>query len=908
MNRLIPRTLIGLLVLLLATVAARAAEPITVVLKSDAAPRVQYGAERLAEALKGIGYTVSTVRAETRSSSRRVVIGTLQTDSELRELLNSARFGLKEGQPGREGFVLANCPDNVIAVAGADDSGALYGCLELARRVKEAGKLPADLHVVDAPTMVLRGACIGMQKPYLLPGRKTYEYPYTPDLFPFFYDESFWREYLDFLAANRMNTLYLWNGWPFASLVRVKDYPGAVEVPDDVFERNVKMFRYITREADRRGIWVVQMFYSIIVSKPFAQKHGLPTQLSHTDPVAADYVRKSIAEFVRSYPNVGLLVCLGEALQDNTQQVEWFRDVILPGVKDGMKASGIAKEPPIILRAHATDPEAVMKAALPVYHNLYTMAKYNGESLTTWEPRGPWQQVHLKMGRLGSTHIVNVHILANLEPFRYGDVRFIQKCVQAARDRLGARGVHLYPIAYWDWPNAPDKTEPLLKNWRRDWIWFEAWGRYAWNPDRDETGEQKYWTGRLTEMYGSRDAAANILEAYDDAGECAPRLLRRFGITEGNRQTLSLGMTLDELVNPTKYKAFKDLWESQSPPGERLQEYVEREWKHEPHEGETPPQIIRESLDYSARAVAAIDAAEPLVATNRDEFERLRNDVHCIREMTEFYAAKANAAMLVLRYEYSKDVADMQKAADLLARSLDHYKRLAQLTANTYRYANSMQTRQRKIPVPGAIKGKPANYHWTQLVGLYETELTNFRKRVEDLQHGRAIATTQPDATRAKPLPAAAFTLFGNGAETYKVEPGAKVFTDREFAIASLAPELHGLTGIRFSDDALRKGKPVRIEFEVGQPVQVLVGYFKASGKEWLQVPNLETDAPAGEYIETEPALENAVTIPGLPALDVHVFKYDKGRHSLDVRGPGSFLVLGVVPQSTRIGNRRAKD
>jgi hypothetical protein len=907
MNPLIHRTFLGLFVLLLTATFARAAAPVAIVLKPDAAPRVQYGADRLADALKSAGYEVSTARSDATPSGRRVIVSTLQNDDALRELLRSAKIDLKEGHPGREGFVLANCPGDVIAVAGADDSGALYGCLELARRVKEAGKLPADLHVIDAPTMVLRGACIGMQKPYLLPGRKTYEYPYTPDLFPFFYDESFWREYLDFLAANRMNTLYLWNGWPFASLVRVKDYPDAVEVPDDVFERNVKMFRYITREADRRGIWVVQMFYSIIVSKPFAEKHGLPTQLSHTDPVAGDYVRKSIAEFVRSYPNVGLLVCLGEALQDNKQQVEWFRDVILPGVKDGMKAAGIQKEPPIIVRAHATDPEAVMKAGLPVYHNLYTMAKYNGESLTTWEPRGPWQQVHLKMGHLGSTHLVNIHILANLEPFRYGDVRFIQKCVQAARDRLGARGVHLYPIAYWDWPNTADKTNPLLKNWRRDWIWFEAWARYSWNPDRDAAGEQAYWTHRLTEMYGSPDAAARILEAYDDSGECAPRLLRRFGITEGNRQTLSLGMTLDELVNPAKYKAFKDLWESQSPPGERLQEYVDREWKHEPHEGETPPQIIRESLDYSARAVEAIDAAEPLVTNNRAEFERLRNDVHCIREMTQFYAAKANAAMLVLRYGYSKDITDMQKAADYMAESLEHYKKLAQLTADTYRYANSMQTSQRKIPVPGGIKGKPANYHWTQLVGLYETELANFRKRVEELQHGPAVATTPRDEAGAKPLQAVPFTLLGNGAETYKVETGAKVFTDRDFAITSLAPELRGLTGIRFSHEAAKKGKPNPIEFEVDQPVQVLVGYFKATGKGWLQVPNLETDAPAGEYIETMPALENAVTIPGMPAVDVHVFKYDKGRHTLDVRGRGSFLILGMVPQSAHVAKRQAK-
>ena len=66
-------------------------------------------------------------------------------------------------------------------------------------------------------------------------------------------------------------------------------------------------------------------------------------------------------------------------------------------------------------------------------------------------------------------------------------------------------------------------------------------------------------------MESVTQAAEKILDAYNDSGECAPRILRRFGITEGNRQTLSLGMTLDELVNPDKYHAFEELWESLPP-------------------------------------------------------------------------------------------------------------------------------------------------------------------------------------------------------------------------------------------------------------------------------------------------------------------------------------------------------
>ena len=63
-------------------------------------------------------------------------------------------------------------------------------------------------------------------------------------------------------------------------------------------------------------------------------------------------------------------------------------------------------------------------------------------------------------------------------------------------------------------------------------------------------------------------------------------------------------MTLDQLVRPQKYGAIEDLWLSQAPPGERLDEYVQKEWNHEPHVGETPESIIAEVLRFSSNAVA----------------------------------------------------------------------------------------------------------------------------------------------------------------------------------------------------------------------------------------------------------------------------------------------------------------
>lgn len=877
------RKLSVIFVFLGAVLLGHAAESVRIATSGKApSARVAYGVERLSVALVDVG---KSVERGVPAKGATIVVGLL-TDERIAE---AARTN-GAASPGKEGFVLS-AHDGKIVVAGADDSGALYGCLELARRVRESKALPGELQVSDHPAFVLRGPCIGMQKTFILPGRHVYEYPYTSELFPFFYDKAFWTEYLDFLADNRMNTLFLWAGHPFSSLVKLPDYPDALEVSEEQFQQNVAMYRTIAEECDRRGIWLVQMFYNILLPKPLAEQQHLATQLKASTPAAADYTRKAIAEFVKQYPHVGLMPCLGEALQGTPNQIDWATQVILPGVHDGMKAAGLKEEPPVVFRTHAMEPEAIMPKAFEVYSNLFTETKYNGESLTTWEPRGKGQATHLAMSKLGP-HLVNVHILANLEPFRYGAQDFIRKSMLAARDRLGATGVHVYPLAYWNWPDAPDKTAEPLKQWRRDWIWFEAWARYAWNPDVDAKSDRAYWIDRLTEKYGDRAAAARILDAYNAMGECAPRIIRRYGITEGNRQTMSLGMTLDELVRPEKYGVISDLWESQSPPGERLPDYVTKELAGQPHDGETPPQINREVRAFSQQAVEALAAAANRVTKNRAEFQRVQNDAACIRAMSLNYAAKAEAAEALLKFERTHQLADMEKARACLAESLEQFRILERLTRDTYQFANSMQTAQRRIPVVGGAGGKPANYHWTQLLPLYEKELADFDAKLAALKTGgRAAANAQLLATM-KPAP---FTLLTRNAETYTIKVGNPVFTDRREVIEWATTEIDGLKGIRFSHDAAKNGQLSPIEFSTTVPVRVLVGYVQGEAPEWRQAPRGETDALAAEQGGTEPLLLDALKISGLPRVNVYELSFGPGKHRLDPRGTGSYLVVGVV-------------
>ncbi len=149
-----------------------------------------------------------------------------------------------------------------------------------------------------------------------------------------------------------------------------------------------------------------------------------------------------------------------------------------------------------MVRAHATDIDAVMKAALPLYSNIDTMFKWNGESLTWTNVRGPVLDRFKMLAESSNVAIANMHLLSNLEPFRWGDPDFIRQ-TETNFQRIGIEGLHLYPLRYWDWPYAGDNTQPPLLQTDRDWIWFAAWGRYAWNPNRDPEKEHALLGGAV---------------------------------------------------------------------------------------------------------------------------------------------------------------------------------------------------------------------------------------------------------------------------------------------------------------------------------------------------------------------------------------------------------------------------
>jgi hypothetical protein len=144
-----------------------------------------------------------------------------------------------------------------------------------------------------------------------------------------------------------------------------------------------------------------------------------------------------------------------------------------------------------------------------------------------------------------------------------------------------------------------------------------------------------------------------------------------------------------------------------------------------------------------------------------------------------------------------------------------------------------------------------------------------------------------------KPWPAAAVKVLTPGVETYKVEVGARVYTDRDYTIRDVAPHLVGLTGMRFSNEKAKRST-TKIDFEVSEPVKVLVGCFDHESWAFLHLPDA-----------LEPVLEDVADIGKasyqFPKVNLHAFRYEAGKNTLEMNGKGSYVILGVVPSDAKL-------
>ena len=865
---------------------AKQPKEVTIVISPNAHSRIGYGVKQLQKAIEQSGGKAQLITAKPKGLKTGTIIVGIAKDGEI------FKNALKEIEGKQQGFALICKPGNSALIAGVDDSGALYGCLELAERIEaNAGKLPEKLEFRDSPTILLRGPCIGMQRPELLYDNVMYHYRYLPETFPWFYDKQLWTTYLNLLAKHRSNTLYLWNGHPFTSMLRLEKYPEAQEVETEQLEKNIELFNWLCNEADKRGIWVVQFFYNIHISHTLARHHGVGYVHGVPTDLTRDYTSYCITEFIKNYPHVGLMTCLGEALKDQ-YDVEWMTDVIIPAVKAGLKPG--QDKPPIIIRNHSTDIEKVLQKTLPLYDNIYTMAKYTCETLASDKfagGNGQNTQISEWKSRKALAEkfmlIANVHCVCNLEPFRWGSPTFVRNAMQSC-EQTGVKGLHLYPLRYWDWPNTADIANPPLQQPERDWIWYATWSRYAWNPYRDAKKEESFWVSQIGNKYGSEQAGKYILDAYEFSGDVMPQVVRRVSAMHWNIQAHTMGQTMEQFI-------CSHPWYSH--PEESIALYAKREAAGQKHKGISPVAATETMVKNSEAALKAALAAGPYVKKNKQEYERLVNDMRALLLVARYYKQKTDAAISCMMFLDTTDVADLDRGIAALEKSLEIYRQLAAVTKDAYHDCASHHSPTRLIPFP--IK---AGLVWSDVINKFEDELAWIKGNARMMRDNIALLKAG-----VKSYPVVKVTCPDN--DVYRVEKGAMVHKGPATKLESISKEFVGLNSIRVSRVAEAKpeykvdeidlsanlaleGMPYKAEFTADEPVRVFVGFALRGWSQWFELPK-DWEVPKGWtlYAHNTAAIINQ-------KCDVYYREFPAGTSTIRFKH-GPFVVLGFTKAST---------
>jgi len=684
---------------------AGGADPVYVLNEGNMTPKVAHGINHLSHALKEVGVQHQVRGATSESSGNRVI----------RVGVNPGNFPL-DAQRG-EAFSIKS-RGNETHVSGFDEAGALYACAELAGHIRRSNGLPENMDVTDFPKMSMRGI------PLFLMTAGTYMYPIIESQFPWFYDKDLWIKTLDFLAEHRLNFISFWNAHPFPFFVTLEKYPEIKMVSDEELARNEKLMGWLSAEAEKRNIWLMFQFYNIYVPEAFAKAHGAhedkDIEFSHgyavlraPTPWAAEYTRYAIKEFVQKYPSLGLYVCLGEALQKD--QSSWMDDVILAGVKES------GKRPPVILRNWALqDDLQILENAVASYNNLHTEMKQNDEMYAVPEP----DPANIRWIQHSPSHIINVHLMGNLKPFRWAPPSFIQETAKD-QQQMGAKGVQVYPLWVWYWPYSADRTRLLQID--RDWLWYAAWGRYSWDADRPTDQERQYWAGKISERYG-KAPALDILGAYEATGRVMPTVPRMFWFDGWNHWFASNALTLGQILEGTPIP-YTNIEKTMSV--ERFAKDLAKE-KSVGNDVLTPVVLTGRMVSHGARGVELIRKAAPHVEKSKEEFDRLRVDFEATSLIAQIYQAKVDAAVHFVAYQLHSTPQNIARVLSSLEKSVALYRQLVAKTDDAYPAANDIRN---DIPFPfhppstaPSANSIPRLPNWRDFLPVFEAELEVYQR------------------------------------------------------------------------------------------------------------------------------------------------------------------------------------
>jgi hypothetical protein len=708
------RTAVAALAAVLIAGTARGA---TEILADEDIPRLRWAAGELRAALESAGHAVvarppADLESPVNDTGALRVVVAAGTGDTVRVAAALALAPPKAGTPQAYSIRRVATPKGtVLAVLGADPTGAMYGMLDLA---EAAGHRRLDLlgDSDHAPFIERRGLKFNIPLDVRTPSYSDCGDAAQANI-PEVWNVDFWRSFLDGMARHRFNTLTLWNLHPFPSIVKV---PGFLDVAlDDVWrtrapldtsfsfngtdmvrpamlanvevvkrmtiDEKIRFWRYVMDMADARGIEVYWFTWNLFTWGATG-KHGITGE--QDDPVTLAYMRACVRETVTTYPRLaGLGFTAGENLQPfagGRSKEAWLQRTYGEGVRDALRAQP-GRSVRLIHRAHQSGVDGIRWAWREYDGPLDLSFKYAVAHMHSITNPPFILPLLPKLGPDLRTWLTVRN--DDIYSFRWADPDYARGFLRAMPGPDKCAGFYMGPDGtVWgrDILLHPEAGAPPLFIMKH-WMSFMLWGRLAYDPDLPEDRFLDEIRRRFPGI-----PAGDLFRAWTLASRVFPTITSFFW------GDIDLRWFPEACLSHPRHKGFytvRHFMEGSTMPGSGCVDI--RRWCLAVRDGRDPggrtPVEIAGSLRSNAETVLGLLPALHVAAgTVRDaELARTLLDLLAMARLGQYYAEKIEGAAALAAFDLTSEPGARELAVRHLGAARDAWAAYAAAYTQQYR-------------------------------------------------------------------------------------------------------------------------------------------------------------------------------------------------------------------------------
>lgn len=661
-------------VFVIGTAVSARAEYVQLYMMKGVQPCVTHGAKVLEQKLKAAGFEVGSFEGYGGGNSQKPMILLIDYSAlpKMRPSMGDFDRLVKPNIPApAESYAVVRI-GNIVFGAGRDAVGTMYAAYDIAEQAEMMGEKASVSGIENRsrfPYVEIRAV-----NPF-------FHVEAFNDPNSWFYDEKYWETYLDELSWDRYNLLDIHAMYELIStffpncylyLLKSEKYSN-VGVKTEQAEKNLAMFNKIIDMALERGIRTSLMSYH--ASWKLTDKDRIEEP---NDADMIEYTAEMVKDIIEKCPKLWMT---GFRIGESGRPANFFEKSYIKGIKSANR------EIFLFTRTWAAAPEQVLTIPEAYPNRTFLEIKYNGEQLGlpyhamttnrrgttpsyTWESYSNWPRKYkiIWQIRANGTHRL----------FRWGDPVFAARCMRTASFASGA-GFTMEPMTSYYPPTdfffKPELGFDFFKwDHQRNWFWYMAWGRLAYNPDEPK----EVWLNRFRQHYG--EAAGDVLEMMSQMSRIVPLIYswRCLGPDHRNMAPeYETGGTLNEFMN--NFPLDPDSIRS-------IDEYVNHYLQKDPFLGaKLGPFEAADLLDkYADAALSAADRAKDRIGAGNKEFESLYLEMTMLKHLARYYSAKIRASAYLNFYQKKNTWPELQWAKKYTLDAIKEWDELSELGKANY--------------------------------------------------------------------------------------------------------------------------------------------------------------------------------------------------------------------------------